>query len=58
MRTRSIDVKRCAEMSRKLRFVKHQISKAGLVISPNPTTQSCIELEELEFDLMSMNKSL
>ncbi|KAK9677258.1 hypothetical protein RND81_11G131300 [Saponaria officinalis] len=44
-------VKRCAEMSRKLRFVKDQISKAGVAIPPNPGVQPDIELEELEIQL-------
>ncbi|KAG2670306.1 hypothetical protein I3843_14G077800 [Carya illinoinensis] len=41
-------VKRCAEMSRKLRFFKDQISKAGLLSSVRPVTQPDVELEELE----------
>ncbi|XP_019167596.1 PREDICTED: V-type proton ATPase subunit a1-like [Ipomoea nil] len=44
-------VKRCAEMSRKLRFFKDQIHKAGLLLSPSPTSQPDIELEELEIQL-------
>ncbi|CAI9778811.1 unnamed protein product [Fraxinus pennsylvanica] len=44
-------VKRCAEMSRKLRFFKDQIHKAGLVPSPNPASEPDIELEELEIQL-------
>ncbi|GMG98824.1 hypothetical protein Nepgr_000664 [Nepenthes gracilis] len=44
-------VKRCAEMSRKLRFFKDQISKAGLVISGRPEMQSNLELEGLERQL-------
>nr|GME13776.1 V-type proton ATPase subunit A1-like [Ipomoea batatas] len=44
-------VKRCAEMSRKLRFFKDQIHKAGLPLSPSPTSQPDIELEELEVQL-------
>nr|GMD61377.1 V-type proton ATPase subunit A1-like [Ipomoea batatas] len=44
-------VKRCAEMSRKLRFFKDQIHKAGLLPSPNPASQPDIELEELETQL-------
>ncbi|XP_074275887.1 V-type proton ATPase subunit a1 [Silene latifolia] len=57
-------VKRCAEMSRKLRFVKDQISKAGVAIPPNPGMQPDIELEELEVrlaehehELMEMNSN-
>lgn len=44
-------VKRCAEMSRKLRFFKDQIHKAGLLPSPHPASQPDIELEELEIQL-------
>ncbi|GAB4859248.1 V-type proton ATPase subunit a1 [Ancistrocladus abbreviatus] len=44
-------VKRCAEMSRKLRFFKDQIIKAGLVISGRPAMQPNLELEELEIQL-------
>ncbi|KAL6577264.1 V-type proton ATPase subunit a1 [Orobanche minor] len=55
-------VKRCAEMSRKLHFFKDQIHKAGLMSSPHPASQPDIELEELEVrlaehehDLIEMN---
>ncbi|KAL1544160.1 V-type proton ATPase subunit a1 [Salvia divinorum] len=44
-------VKRCAEMSRKLRFFKDQIHKAGLILSPHPASETDIELEELEAGL-------
>ncbi|XP_042042171.1 V-type proton ATPase subunit a1-like [Salvia splendens] len=44
-------VKRCAEMSRKLRFFKDQIHKAGLMLSPHPASETDIELEELEAGL-------
>ncbi|CAB4282621.1 unnamed protein product [Prunus armeniaca] len=44
-------VKRCAEMSRKLRFFRDQISKAGLLSSVHPVLQADIELEELEIQL-------
>ncbi|KAL7153786.1 hypothetical protein ABFS83_04G191700 [Erythranthe nasuta] len=44
-------VKRCAEMSRKLRFIKDHIHKAGLIPSPDPTSEPDIELEELEIQL-------
>lgn len=44
-------VKRCAEMSRKLRFFKEQISKAGLIASTRPVMQPDLELEELERQL-------
>lgn len=41
-------VKRCAEMSRKLRFCKDQIQKAGLTSSVHPAAEPDIDLEELE----------
>ncbi|CAJ1979366.1 unnamed protein product [Sphenostylis stenocarpa] len=44
------EVKRCAEMSRKLRFFKDQITKAGLMSSPS-VLQSDIHLEDLEIQL-------
>ncbi|XP_016500559.1 V-type proton ATPase subunit a1 isoform X1 [Nicotiana tabacum] len=44
-------VKRCAEMSRKLRYFKDQIHKAGLLPPPLPASQPDIELEELEIQL-------
>ncbi|XP_022756072.1 V-type proton ATPase subunit a1-like isoform X2 [Durio zibethinus] len=44
-------VKRCGEMSRKLRFFKDQISKAGLLSSVLPVVEPDVELEELEIQL-------
>lgn len=44
-------VKRCAEMSRKLRFFKDQIAKAGVAIPGLPGVQPHLELEELEVQL-------
>lgn len=44
-------VKRCAEMSRKLRFFKDQIHKASLTSSVHPVTQPDVDLEELEAQL-------
>ncbi|CAL1403314.1 unnamed protein product [Linum trigynum] len=44
-------VKRCGEMSRKLRFFKDQIQKAGLLSSAHSTLEPDIELEELEVQL-------
>ncbi|KAG6681695.1 hypothetical protein I3843_13G091400 [Carya illinoinensis] len=51
-------VKRCAEMSRKLRFFKDQISKASLLSSAHPVIQSDIELEELERQLAEHENEL
>ncbi|XP_044506444.1 V-type proton ATPase subunit a1-like isoform X1 [Mangifera indica] len=44
-------VKRCGEMSRKLRFLKEQINKAGLLSSVHPVSGPDVELEELEMQL-------
>uniref|UniRef100_A0A5B7AFW9 V-type proton ATPase subunit a n=1 Tax=Davidia involucrata TaxID=16924 RepID=A0A5B7AFW9_DAVIN len=44
-------VKRCAEMSRKLRFLKDQIHKAGLLSSGHPALQPDVVLDELEIQL-------
>ncbi|KAK9280089.1 hypothetical protein L1049_013774 [Liquidambar formosana] len=51
-------VKRCGEMSRKLRFFKDQISKAGLGSSAQPVLQPDIELEELEIQLAEHENEL
>ncbi|WCJ41118.1 V-type proton ATPase 116 kDa subunit a 1 [Euphorbia peplus] len=44
-------VKRCGEMSRKLRFFKDQINKAGVLSTALPVAEPDIELEELEIQL-------
>ncbi|RZC70403.1 hypothetical protein C5167_033571 [Papaver somniferum] len=41
-------VKLCGELSRKLRFFKDQMNKAGLLSSDGPVMQPDIELKELE----------
>ncbi|CAO2817972.1 unnamed protein product [Amaranthus hypochondriacus] len=51
-------VKRCAEMSRKLRFFKDQISKAGLAISGHSGMQPDLELEDLEARLVEHEHEL
>ncbi|XP_058729864.1 V-type proton ATPase subunit a1-like [Vicia villosa] len=43
-------VKRCAEMSRKLRFLMDQINKAG-IMSPSPVLQTDTYLEDIEVHL-------
>ncbi|XP_054812481.1 V-type proton ATPase subunit a1 isoform X2 [Prosopis cineraria] len=57
-RTFANQVKRCAEMSRKLRFFKDQINKAGLMCSPSLVLQPDIELEELEAQLAEHDHEL
>ncbi|XP_010244989.1 PREDICTED: V-type proton ATPase subunit a1-like [Nelumbo nucifera] len=44
-------VKRCGEISRKLRFFKDQISKAGMVSPIHSSPQPDVDLEELEIQL-------
>ncbi|KAG0465048.1 hypothetical protein HPP92_019212, partial [Vanilla planifolia] len=44
-------VKRCGEMSRKLRFLSDQINKANLAVSAHSALQSDIDLEDLEVQL-------
>ncbi|XP_065865690.1 V-type proton ATPase subunit a1 [Euphorbia lathyris] len=44
-------VKRCGEMSRKLRFFKDQINKAGVLSTALPVAEPDVELEELEIQL-------
>ncbi|GAB2275059.1 V-type proton ATPase subunit a1 [Dionaea muscipula] len=51
-------VKRCAEMLRKLRFFKDQISKAGLVISGQPPMRPIHEVEDLEIQLVEHENEL
>eukprot|EP01018_Ginkgo_biloba_P024715 Gb_23980 [translate_table: standard] len=50
-RTYANQVKRCGEISRKLRFFKDQISKAGLCPPTGPTLEPDIDLDELEIRL-------
>ncbi|XP_074584468.1 V-type proton ATPase subunit a1-like isoform X1 [Curcuma longa] len=57
-------VKRCGEMSRKLRFFADQISKAGVTTFPNPDSEEVIDLEQLEIrlsehegELLEMNRN-
>lgn len=44
-------VKQCAEMSRKLRFFKDQINKAGIMSSSHTALQPEIDLEDLEVSM-------
>ncbi|KAJ3669145.1 hypothetical protein LUZ60_011095 [Juncus effusus] len=44
-------VKRCAEMSRKLRFINDQITKSNVTVSALPPIQLDIDLEQLESQL-------
>ncbi|GBG69770.1 hypothetical protein CBR_g4601 [Chara braunii] len=57
-RTYANQVKRCGEMSRKLRFFKDQINKAGLIASSRPVLDKELDLDELETKLDDMEKEL
>ncbi|XP_056168915.1 V-type proton ATPase subunit a1-like isoform X2 [Syzygium oleosum] len=46
-----LQVKRCGEMSRKLRFFRDQVGKAGIMSPENPVVQPDVVLEELEIQL-------
>ncbi|XP_042381291.1 V-type proton ATPase subunit a1-like isoform X1 [Zingiber officinale] len=57
-------VKRCGEMSRKLRFFADQISKAGVTTYPDSASEEVIDLEQLEIrlsehevELLEMNRN-
>ncbi|XP_030526593.1 V-type proton ATPase subunit a1-like isoform X2 [Rhodamnia argentea] len=51
-------VKRCAEMSRKLRFFKDQVGKAGIKSPENPVVQPDVVLEEVEIQLVEHEHEL
>ncbi|XP_074557988.1 V-type proton ATPase subunit a3-like [Curcuma longa] len=56
-RTYANQIKRCGEMSRKLRFMKDQMAKAGIVHSEMPT-QIHIDFDELEIKLGEIEAEL
>lgn len=57
-RTYAKQVKRCGEMVRKLRFIKDQISKAGISVSASALTSKDIDLDELEVKLSELEVEL
>jgi V-type H+-transporting ATPase subunit a len=57
-RTYANQVKRCAEMARKLRYFKDQIQKANLRISTRGTTEKELDLDELEGKLTELETEL
>lgn len=57
-RTYAAQIKRCGEMARKLRYLKEQMTKAGVVPSPLPETPSKIDLDNLEITLGEMETEL
>ncbi|KAH7372408.1 hypothetical protein KP509_17G002500 [Ceratopteris richardii] len=57
-RTYAHQVKRCAEMARKLRFFKDQMEKAGISAAARSTVQKDMELDELEVKLGDLETEL
>ena len=53
-----VQVKRCDEMLRKLRFFGEQIAKADLVALPRTTREKAYELDELEVKLEELEREL
>lgn len=47
-----LQIKRCGEMARKLRLFKEQMTKAGIVPSAMPATQTQVDFDDLEVCLM------
>ncbi|RWR81381.1 V-type proton ATPase subunit a3-like protein [Cinnamomum micranthum f. kanehirae] len=57
-RTYAMQIKRCGEMARKLRFFKEHMMKAGLPPSSMPITRTDIDLDDLEIKLGELEAEL
>ncbi|KAL0422803.1 UNVERIFIED_CONTAM: V-type proton ATPase subunit a3 [Sesamum latifolium] len=57
-RTYAIQIKRCGEMARKLRFFRDQMSKAGLTPTARSATQAITSLDDLEVKLGDLEAEL
>ncbi|KAI3446157.1 hypothetical protein Pfo_002822 [Paulownia fortunei] len=57
-RTYAIQIKRCGEMARKLRFFRDQMSKAGLPPAERSVTQAITSLDDLEVKLGDLEAEL
>ncbi|XP_011092832.1 V-type proton ATPase subunit a3 [Sesamum indicum] len=57
-RTYAIQIKRCGEMSRKLRFFRDQMSKAGLAPTTRSLPQDVLNLDDLEVKLGDLDAEL
>ncbi|XAR72783.1 hypothetical protein NMG60_11019541 [Bertholletia excelsa] len=57
-RTYATQIKRCAEMARKLRFFKEEMSKAGLSASPRSVARVDLDLDDLEVKLGDLEAEL
>nr|CAD1843569.1 unnamed protein product [Ananas comosus var. bracteatus] len=57
-RTYANQIKRCGEMARKLRLFKEQMTKAGIVPSAMPVTQTQVDFDDLEIKLGDLEAEL
>ncbi|KAL0348438.1 UNVERIFIED_CONTAM: V-type proton ATPase subunit a3 [Sesamum angustifolium] len=57
-RTYAIQIKRCGEMARKLRFFRDQMSKAGLAPTARSLPQAVLNLDDLEVKLGDLDAEL
>ncbi|KAK4405292.1 V-type proton ATPase subunit a3 [Sesamum angolense] len=57
-RTYAIQIKRCGEMARKLRFFRDQMSKAGLAPAARSLPQAVLNLDDLEVKLGDLDAEL
>ncbi|KAL4581312.1 hypothetical protein LXL04_017523 [Taraxacum kok-saghyz] len=57
-RTYAGQIKRCAELARKLRFFKDQMSKADIIPSGKPNTKAVLNLDDIEVNLGDLEAEL
>ncbi|VAH88859.1 unnamed protein product [Triticum turgidum subsp. durum] len=57
-RTYAAQIKRCAEMARKLRFFKEQMSKAGILVSPMQSAETPLDFDDMEVKLGELEAEL
>ncbi|KAL0454145.1 UNVERIFIED_CONTAM: V-type proton ATPase subunit a3 [Sesamum latifolium] len=57
-RTYAIQIKRCGEMARKLRFFRDQMSKAGLATPARSLPEAVLNLDDLEVKLGDLDAEL
>ncbi|KAH7435569.1 hypothetical protein KP509_06G069800 [Ceratopteris richardii] len=57
-RTYAHQIKRCGAMAQKLRFLKDQIERAGILSSSSSSTQKDLEFDELEVKLTELEAEL
>ncbi|XP_074286206.1 V-type proton ATPase subunit a3-like [Silene latifolia] len=57
-RTYANQIKKCGEMARRLRYLKEQMSNAGISIPPNSFTRGDIKVDDLEAKLVELEAEL